>query len=209
MHQFIRFCNNTFEIAFSHKLRRRCRYAFDRREKESNFWEWLDLGFKSCICEQVSVSRHSPGKVRDDEKLVPVITSHSYVAADGTLLPTIFDQRIKTGMSVDRRDFTNRAEFDERAKRLVSENPSKRQYLGAVSFSAKAVRQVFHNGVRCFGVYDTALSNNAAHAEIAQTEEPALGAQDRKAIRARLRKSLLAGIDHGGKVVSSSVAFDG
>jgi hypothetical protein len=188
------------------KLERACKEHFQSRsERGDGFWGKLDAAFPGCCCEQVSVSDLSPGPVRDEEVIASAVTSRNYVSG-GKILPTIFDQRIGDGLSVDRVRYSDKAAFDRRAEALV-EGSLKKEYLGAICLSVTRIRQVTDSGRRCFAVYDTAENDYVSHAEIAQTNHPPPSTPARKVLRAGFRKSLLDAALHEQRVVGSEVVF--
>ncbi|MCY4289721.1 MAG: hypothetical protein OXC63_14165 [Aestuariivita sp.] len=143
----------------------------------------------------------------DDETLLSVVTSDYYISADGQIEPTFFDKRISDGMSVDRKRYTSLPVYDLRASRLVEAN-EKKTNCGSVEIAVSIIRKIKHRGVRAIAVYDTAFSDNIAHAEIACTEVPPKGTEDRKRLRAKLRMSVLQATLHNRRVLTASELFD-
>ena len=185
----------------------KCREFFQNRNKLGrNFWNDLGKKHPCCECELVSVSDYSPGPVNDHETLLSVVTSENYLSIDGCIEPTFFEQRITNGMSTDRKGYTSQQSHNLRATKLVEGN-NKKKNCGSIEISVKTIREINHHGMRAIAVYDTALSENISHAEIAGTEVPLKGAKDRRILRAKLRKSVLNATLHNRLVLESSELF--
>lgn len=110
------------------------------------------------------------------------------------------------GISTDRKLHTSREDYDLRAQQLVNGNV-KKQNCGSIELSVEIIRRINHDGKRAIAVYDTALKQNRAHAEIACTEVPPQETAGRKKIRATLRKKVLDATLHDGRVLNSSHFF--
>ncbi len=187
--------------------KKECREFFKNRGRfRQNFWTELGKRHPSCECEGVSVSDYSPGPVGNDETLLSVVTSMRYVSIDGQIDPTFFDERITNGLSTDRKKYTSIKCHNLRASELVM-GDEKKQNCGSIEISVKILREIDHFGMRAIAVYDTALSENRSHAEIASTEVPLKGEKDRKLLRAKLRKSALKATLHNRQVLESSELF--
>lgn len=168
-----------------------CSLFFEgRKDNDENFWTDLDREHPKCSCEKHKVSKFSPGPVLDAEIILSVVTSRIYVDHNGKIEPTVFDSKIAKGMSVDRFCHTTAPEFDGRANKLV-DGDSKKEFCGLIAIEVRSIREVAHEGVRCFAVYDTGLEDNSCHAEIAMTDVPAPKTPGRKKIRSNLRRKLL------------------
>ena len=149
---------------------------------------------------------YSPGPVDDDETLLSVVTSRGFVSTDGVVEPTLFESRMSNGISTDRKRHTTQQEYDDRAHKLV-EGSEKKENLGSIELSVAKIRGVEYCGDRAIAVYDTALPENPAHAEIACTEVPPPETPGRKKLRAELRKRVLDATLHEGRILSSSTIF--
>lgn len=184
-----------------------CRDFFDRRDEiGKDFWNDLGSAHPSCECEAVSVRSDSPGPVLNEEELITVVTSKSFVALDGRVEPTLFDSRISNGISTDRKIHTTREDYDMRAVSLIAGN-GKKSNCGSIALSVKIIRSILHEGDRAIAVYDTGLPDNPSHAEIACTEVPSADTPGRKKLRAKIRKSVLDATLHDGFVRESSALF--
>lgn len=192
----------------SSSIPKSCQKCFDRRQEfGDNFWIHLDDSYPECMCEKVTVSKFSPYPVGNSEILVSVVTSKKYIASCGKILPTLFDQRIRNGISTERKGLTTKSNFDLRAEKLV-ENRVNKSNCGSIELSVASIRAIKYDGKRAFGVYDTALKENKSHAEIASTTVPPHGTKERKKIRAELRNGLLGAVLHDCRVLSSAKIFE-
>ena len=187
--------------------RSECYKFFERREEIGpDFWEEVGKNHSLCECENFSVSMFSPGQIKDDEILVSVVTSKNYITPDGKIEPTLIDQRIKNGISTDRKLHTDLSSYDLRAKKLVEGNANK-SVCGSFELLVSRIREIDYEGARAFAVYDTALLENPAHAEIACTEIPPPETPERKKLRAKLRKRVLDSVLNDGRILQSSEIF--
>ncbi len=153
------------------KLRRQCQKLILKRNNVEAFWSKFDDEMPECCCEKVSVSPYSPYPITSDEKLASVITSERYVSGTtGKARKTIAD-RLHNGISADRVIHTDLSSFELRAYSLVESHQAKR-YIGVIVFSSSALRRINHDQNRFFAVYDTAIKENIAHAEIVMTNYP-------------------------------------
>lgn len=181
------------------------KFFASREDHGGEFWKHLDTTHPECACEACRVSPFSPGPLDDAETVVTVITNKRYVSDIGTIEPTMFDQRISNGISVDRRMHTTLDEYTARAEQLtVGEGKSD---CGSIELSVAILREIRHGSARAFAIYDTALENNTAHAEIACTEVPEQGTPARKAVRSNLRRSILNACLHEKKVMQAGDIF--
>lgn len=122
--------------------------------------------FPDCECERESVSPHSPGRVEDDEVLVRTLFSETHVDLDGRPKPAYFrSDPGKRGMSVDRMRHTD-------PEALINKKTQDGKYGGYLAFLAAnsgRLRELEHDdGRRLFCLYDSATSENIAHADICQ-----------------------------------------
>lgn len=184
-----------------------CMKHFMRRDEfGEDFWGSLGGAFPNCVCEQQAVSQFSPGPVLDSERLVTVVTSEKFISDDGRVEPTVFDSRISNGVSVDRKGHTTLAEYEARAEELVASN-DKKANCGSIEIKANLIREIKHEGQRGVAVYDTALSHNTSHAEIACTEVPLPKTERRKQVRAHLRRKILDACLHERRVLPAQEIF--
>ena len=189
------------------KRNTQCRKFFECRDKAGkDFWNRLGREHPCCECEDVSVSEYSPGPFKDDETLLSVVPCRRYMSSDDRVEPMIFDSRMSDGKSTDRKKYTTLQCYDLRARKLAEGNP-KKENCGSIELSVRNIRNIDHEGMRAIAVYDTALPQNMSHAEIACTEVPPKGTDDRKRHRAKLRRDVLKATLHDGRVLKSSELF--
>lgn len=122
--------------------------------------------FPDCACERESVSKHSPGSVGSDEVLVRTLFREQDLDPDGRVKPIHFRPELSTrGLSVDRVHLAG-------TEKLVSNKCADRRYNGYLSFLAVRcgdIRDLLGDeGRRLFCIYDTAIKDNRAHADICQ-----------------------------------------
>lgn len=124
--------------------------------------------FPDCQCECESVSSHSPGTVQHHEPLVRALFSRHHL--DGENRPSLTYLRGslgRRGFSVDRLTYSNDTE-------IISQKKHDAKFHGYLSFAGlncDAVRALINTkGKRLYCVYDTALEQNIAHADICQNE---------------------------------------
>lgn len=184
-----------------------CRNFFEcHEEHDSDFWKELGQRFPDCKCERSSVSRYSPGPVGDSESPLTVVTSDKYMN-EGKVDATLFQSRISNGISTDRKDHTNKAEYDRRAENLVANSPNKTN-CGSIEMSVSEIRKIYHQESRAIAVYDTALEENPAHADIVSTEIPPIGTPGRRKLLGKIRRNVLNSVLHNGHVLTSEEIFN-
>ena len=134
--------------------------------------------FPDCACESESVSKHSPGSVDSSETLVRTIFREQDLGWDGLVKPTHFRPEPSTrGFSVDRAHLAG-------VKKLKTSKHADPRFNGYLSFVAARCGEVrhlaVHEGKRLFCVYDTAIEENRAHADICQNVVLQSGDANRK-----------------------------
>jgi len=136
--------------------------------------------------EREVCSAYSPGAVADDEVVYQQIVDPTHIAPDGAgLKPTAFDACSSIGLSTNRLRHSSWRLLVERgvhrADAFNAANPVRppRSLWGFAPYPVGAVRRIISNstGTRGFFVYDTALADDASHADICQ------GAQDQRSER--------------------------
>ena len=81
-----------------------------------------------------------------------------------------------------------------------------------IVFSSSVLRRINHNQNRFFAVYDTAIKENIAHAEIVMTnypKDPNLTKKQRKKIRFDNRSRITEALIFDGFVVNAQKVFEG
>lgn len=140
--------------------------------------------------ESLTASEHSPGPIQPGEVACRQVTHPTFFDESGQLKPTAFDDVSNKGLSVDRWAFTSEAEITQRANARNAEwnanNPDKdpRTLHSIGYFAVDNLRALMVNEQRAFGVYDTALQTNRAHADVCRLV--AGGAQIARSLRASL-----------------------
>ena len=134
--------------------------------------------FPDCQCEHESVSRYSPGPVQDDEVLVRTLFRSQITDQSGRLKPTYFrPEPTSRGFSVDRVSLVG-SESLAAAKRTDARYNGYLQFIAARSSDLRAA--TINDGKRLFCIYDSAIADNTAHADICQNVHIASGEQNRK-----------------------------
>ncbi len=125
--------------------------------------------------EGETASDHSPGPVANDESIVRQVTHPNFVDAENKIKPIWFDDVTNKGFSSDRLTLTTIDEVVERAQRRADERNAKPENaekqvtvhsLGKLS--VEQIRRVRCDNTQAFGVYDTGLPDNRAHADVCQ-----------------------------------------
>jgi hypothetical protein len=144
--------------------------------------------------EEDTASDHSPGVVKNDEQIVRQVT-HPNFFDDGSqkIKPIWFDDVANKGFSSDRLTYTTVEEVVHRAQVRADDRNAKPENAGKTPVTVHSlgklpvsrIREISCNDARAFGVYDTALSDNVAHADVCQL---AHGTQEARSIRYELYK---------------------
>lgn len=143
-----------------------------------------------CACEAQCLSPHSPGPVLGSEALARLIYSPLHVdAATGEVTEAAFSDAKDKGLSVQRV-----AHATSSATRVIGETKladdlakgrTDRAFLGVVVAGAQEIRALtYDDGTRAFCVYDSALPELQAHADVCQTSA---GPSSMKRTRKKLR----------------------
>lgn len=129
----------------------------------------VDTRFPNFACEDCSVSEHSPAKIEPDES-VAFLTIHPihYDEKTGTLSPIAFQQLTKNDLSVLRLAYATSSEFDFVASTLATGGSGKipRSVERCCVVDVILIRAVKDESGRVFGVYDTAIEKQRAHASV-------------------------------------------
>jgi len=124
--------------------------------------------------ESSSASDHSPGPVKNHERLFRQVVSPNQVdAAARKLKPSAIDDAANKGLSVDRATYKTRDEVVAEGRKRAAEYNSEhvgaqpRALFAVVNFDTAEVRSLADEaGQRLLGVFDTADCGNAAHADV-------------------------------------------
>jgi hypothetical protein len=133
--------------------------------------------FPGFECENSSVSTYSPGTVADFETVRRLVFSPLHVDPHGAFTPAAFHDALDKGASVDRAMHCSEADSHSRgaSKEAVkrAQGNADVAYVGFASASVaeiRAIRATAQAGFerRVFGVYDSGIQENAAHADLCQ-----------------------------------------
>jgi len=122
--------------------------------------------------EELTASEHSPGPVQNSELVIRLVYHPIHVDAEtGDLKPSVIAEASSWGCSVQREVHcpVERAwKLGEDLARARSEaNPGSPRKVHAIAVLEVAkLRSLITEGKRALGVYDTALLENSAHADI-------------------------------------------
>jgi hypothetical protein len=156
-----------------------CRAFFDAHEKNSKKVEALRKEEGRFAWERLSASKHSPGPVADGEELARVVISPIHIDAEsGEITPAFLSDVKDKGGSSDRLahcsidDAIARSAAIQAGKNAAAPPDRQRVVQGVARFNAQRLRAMrTSSGVQPFGIYDTALENNAGHADVCQLVE--------------------------------------
>ncbi|MDR8090332.1 hypothetical protein KPB05_23010 [Burkholderia gladioli] len=152
-----------------------CKDFFLRHAGDSQKVKALQQVADALAWENESASDHSPGPVASNESVIRQVTHPNFVDDENKIKPIWFDDVMNRGLSTDRLSITTVNEVVERARRRADERNAKpenaeRQVtvhsLGKLS--VEKIRRVRCGDVQAFGVYDTGLAENPAHADVCQ-----------------------------------------
>jgi len=128
--------------------------------------------------EKLTASMFSPGPVQDEEQILRIGYAPNMVDADGKLTPLGLQDVMNKGFSTDRRSYADEAEVWNRGVASAAAwnelNPLKPQ-RSVKTLHMAPVDQT--RALRCpadaqaFGVYDTGLEKNSAHADVCLLSE--------------------------------------
>lgn len=133
--------------------------------------------FPDCACERESVSEYSPHPVTDSEVVVRTIFREQEIDRDGRVKPVHFRREPATrGFSVDRVLLVG----SEHLKSSKRADPRYNGYLRFIATYSGDVRELLEDGQRLFCIYDSATTDNNAHADICQNVHVEPGTENRK-----------------------------
>lgn len=146
-----------------------------------------------CICENFLTSKHSPGKVRDDEQLSRFVFSPIHVGKKG-ILPAVFSHTFTVGCSIQRESIVSEAELINFVKDFLN-GKADRSWHGVLIADNKVLRDytMDNSDRRAFCIYDTAEKHNPAHGEIHQAQYE-IDEADKIELREKLFKAFNGGV---------------
>jgi hypothetical protein len=152
--------------------------------------------FPDCQCEAETVSEHSPGIVSENEVLIRTIYSPVHINTEtGEVNPTAFDDAIRLGLSVNRKDHTTRENLSANiAKKIAADiaaGKRKDGFWALVTLRFGDMRELRSDvGARLYCVYDTAKEDDPSHADICWAWDVPKGTPNREGFRKRIRTRL-------------------
>lgn len=172
-----------------------CRAFFEANHGSPRLVELLQAEPNRVAWETLTASKYSPGVVTSDERLSRIVISPTHVDREtGEIKPTEFFQDARDkGCSTDRLAFCSLEDSiklgEKRALAWNRANPhaiTQRQAVASVSLDVVRLRAIVAGGVRAYGVYDTALEEHKAHADICQLVRGSSKDQAVRSARAQL-----------------------
>lgn len=125
--------------------------------------------------QKLCASKYSPGIVLPEESIVRHITHPTFIQTETQKIkPTWFNDVTNRGFSSDRINHTTLAAVADRARRRADEWNAKNQDKEPRTFHSLGklevarLRGIERDGRPALGIYDTALEDNAAHADVCQ-----------------------------------------
>lgn len=159
-----------------------CENFFLQEDPSKKTAKKIDQAFPDCVCEQHSVSEHSPGRVNDGETLVRLIIWPGHVDKNSGIDPKAFSGADSKGLSVNRDDHCSDEQVRtaveawvkirrERLERNPNTSPELlNQWHGVSVCNCETIRRLpGSEGLKAFCVYDTADGTNPYHADIFKT----------------------------------------
>ena len=151
-----------------------------------------------CDCERVLQSEHSPGLVRDDEKIVYCLIDPDLISRDTlTLKNKAFSKSElrRTELSVVRKSYSSVGEVRAKVIALqVARNPHRR-FCGVLFCRSANIRAVSGITTQDICVADAGLEGFASHAHLGFCEQVA---GKSKSVQEAVRSNLVAAFQEGG-----------
>lgn len=149
---------------------------------------------EECIEENQQQSVHSPGPVRDEERLARFVWRSEHLAEDGDLAPAAFPiqdflEHRRGGLSVARLDHMAPVEIRRQVGALVARTNAKKAKGMAVA-ETRAIRAMRNkSGARVFCVIDAGLPDFRAHAAIRLADHQSMNRSSVRRVRKQLMRS--------------------
>jgi hypothetical protein len=162
-------------------------YAINKEPDKSKFIQKND---PQCNCESVSISKYSPGIVKDDEILIRQIYSPIHIDQEtGKITSLTFDDASSKGLSVNRKAHCSLEQLKEKIERKLEIDRERgkmdRRFIGIIYSICGDIRTIKNDNIRGFCVYDTAKVKDISHADICQC----VGRSQGSKIRRQLQKA--------------------
>ncbi|MBE9237949.1 hypothetical protein IQ227_18415 [Anabaena aphanizomenioides LEGE 00250] len=140
----------------------------------SNRCKFAQKNDSQCNCEKVSVSKYSPGIIKNDEILIRQIYAPIHIDQEtGKVNSLAFDDASDKGMSVNRKTYTSLEELNKKVEyklKLDQERGKDRNFQGVIYTTCENIRSIKTNdNLKAFCVYDTGNKHDISHADICQT----------------------------------------
>lgn len=127
---------------------------------------------KECPAELESVSEYSPGIVLHEECLARLIFTPIHVDEDtGEVNAAAFNDVKDKGLSINRLTYITKSDLVQKgcAKAQADKAAGKeREFVGIIESVCLSIRSIKAESQRAFCVVDTALENDASHADVCQ-----------------------------------------
>lgn len=167
----------------------------------------IDAVAPDCACESHPMSEYSPGPVTDYETLVRFVSSPLfYDKKKGRLKPNLFSHVATKGCSIVRELHATDSNVSEFVRNLAIRD---QEWIGVVTATCKGIRaiRIADTERRPLCIYDMALPNNPAHAEICQTSAVAFDG-DSNELRAHLMRCFGGGLVEAPEAYRAGVILD-
>lgn len=165
-------------------------------EIDTNRVQTFSKNCPDCICEKFTTSPHSPGLIKDSEKLTRFVFSPVHLDRKGRKIkPSVFSHVSTVGCSVQRESIVSDEELVNFVKSYLGKN-STHLWHGILTADCNALRDIIleDQQKRIVCVYDMAEEQNRAHAEIHQSQYE-IEEADRPELRAKLFEAFNNGIN--------------
>jgi len=147
-----------------------CRSFFERNAENPEWVRALHAVEERREWENLSASHYSPGTVKSEEELCRILFDPIHIeTSNSTLKPTAFADIWDKGLSVDRIEYRTLKDSIESGisqAATASKLRTPRIVHGYLIFMTSIIRSISHENEKCLGVFDTALPENASHADV-------------------------------------------
>lgn len=157
-----------------------CRSFFEEHTANTKKVELLQKNGFGYDWENHSASKYSPGPVESDEQVVRLIINPIHIDTEtGELKPSAITDVKDKGCSVDRIKIASpeksiaSGQSIAQAKNLANPDAPSRKVHCVAYLSAGDIRSItVGDNIRAFCIFDTALEDNLAHADVCQVISP-------------------------------------
>lgn len=162
--------------------------VFQAREKSKelskNYYHALQL-------EYFRASIYSKDVVKNEEEVIRAFVNPTHVEPNGNLKASAYDDALTHGLSVDRLKYSSLVNIYQASKKRAKLKDPKRELVALKKASINDIRACTtdsYSKYRLFGVYDTALNDNIAHAEICAINRDNIDNAQKNILRRKLQK---------------------